>query len=143
MWAAATQAIREHPWFGTGLGTFRDVYPLYADKFVPYIVDRVHSDYLELALGLGVPAASLWVLAIAWLLLRCVAGIARRRRRRIYAIAAVGATVLIGLHSLVDFSLQMPAVAVLFAAILGVGLAQAFPKGDGWSRSAEKQSHVA
>jgi hypothetical protein len=40
---------------------------------------------------------------------------------------AVGAAILVGVHSIFDFSLQMPAIAVTFAAILGLGVAQAFP----------------
>ena len=32
---------------------------------------------------------------------------------------------LVGLHALVDFSLQIPAVAILYACILGIGCAQA------------------
>ena len=42
-----------------------------------------------------------------------------RRRDQVFALAAVGATVLVALHALVDFSLQIPAVAVTFAALLG------------------------
>lgn len=127
MWGAALQSISAHPWTGTGLGTFSDVYPLYADRFVPYVVDRAHSDYLELALGLGIPVATLCLGALAWLVLQCVVGASRRRRRRIYAVAAVAAATVVAVHSLVDFSLQMPAVSLLFAIVLGVGVAQAMP----------------
>ena len=34
---------------------------------------------------------------------------------------------LVALHALVDFSLQIPAVAVTYAALLGIGVAQATP----------------
>jgi hypothetical protein len=37
---------------------------------------------------------------------------------------AVGATVLVALHSLVDFSLQIQAIALSYAMLLGVGVAQ-------------------
>jgi len=47
-----------------------------------------------------------------------------RQRNRLYPIAAVGATVLVAVHSSVDFSLQMPAVALLYATFLGLGVAQ-------------------
>ena len=43
----------------------------------------------------------------------------------------VAATALVALHSLVDFSLQIPAVAIMYATILGIGYAQAFPTGGG------------
>jgi hypothetical protein len=43
---------------------------------------------------------------------------------------AVGATVLVGFHSIFDFSLQMPAVSVLYAVILGIGIGQSQPSRD-------------
>ena len=127
MWSAALQAIAAHPYAGSGLGTFRDVYPLFADRFIPFIVNRVHSDYLELALGLGIPAAAAWVAALLFLVGRCVAGVVQRHRRRMYAAAAIGAAAVVGVHSLIDFSLQMPAVSLLFATVLGIGVAQSMP----------------
>jgi O-antigen ligase len=126
LWADAEHAIADHALLGTGLGTFRDAYSLYAQEFEPYIVDKVHNDYLELALGLGIPAAIAWVFALAWLLATCVRGVFHRRRRRVYALAAVSATMLVAFHSLFDFSLQIPAVSILFATVMGIGLAQSF-----------------
>ena len=57
----------------------------------------------------------------------CVRGVFARRRDQLFPLVAVGATVLVGLHGLVDFSLQIPAVAVTYAAVLGIGVAQAMP----------------
>jgi len=127
MWSAATRSISEHPWLGTGLGTFSDVYPLYADRFVPYVIDRAHSDYLEFALGVGIPAAIVWWSALGLLAAMCTVGAVRRRRRRAYSVAAVGAVAVVAVHSVVDFSLQLPAVSLLFAVVLGAGLAQSLP----------------
>ena len=124
LWSAAIHAIDDYPLLGSGLGTFRDSYNLYADRFVPYVVDRAHDDYLELALGLGVPMAAACVGALGWLTWMCARGALRRRRRRLYALAAVSAAAIVALHSLVDFSLQIPAVAILFAVVMGVGLGQ-------------------
>lgn len=126
LWGVAICAIAAHPLLGTGLGTYGDVYRLYADSFIPYVVDRVHNDYLELALGLGIPAACLWIFALLILTGQCALGALMRRRRRIYAIAAVGASALAGFHSMFDFSLQMPAVSVLYAIVMGIGVAQAY-----------------
>ena len=124
LWDAARHAVEDYPFQGSGLGTFRDSYNLYAARFEPYIVDKAHSDYLELALGLGIPMAVLCVGALGWLTLMCVRGAFVRRRRRHFALAAVAAAVIVALHSLVDFSLQMPAVAFLFAVVMGIGVGQ-------------------
>lgn len=127
MWDAAARAIADHPYIGTGLGTYPDIFNLYSKTFVPYVVDRAHNDYLEFAMGVGIPAAVLWDLALLIIVVQCVSGILKRHRRRSYAMTAVGATLLVGFHSIFDFSLQMPAVAVLFAVLLGIGIGQSQP----------------
>jgi O-antigen ligase len=126
LWAAAWRMIENAPWLGLGLGSFQDAYPLYATQAFPYLMDKAHSDYLEFAAGLGVPAALCWWAAMGWCVQRLLRGVFVRRKDRIYSLAALGATVLVGLHSAVDFSLQMPAVAAVYAALLGLGIAQSY-----------------
>jgi O-antigen ligase len=124
LWDVAERAIARRPILGDGLGTYHDAYYLYADQFVPYVVDRAHNDYLEFTAGLGIPGALLWFLGLGLCAARCVRGAIQRRRRHVYAVSAVAATVLIAIHSAFDFSLQMPAVSVLYAIVLGTGLGQ-------------------
>jgi len=126
LWAAARRMITNAPFLGLGLGTFQDAYPMYATQTFPFIMDKAHSDYLEFAAGLGLPAALCWWSAILWLAVQMGLGIFRRRRGRIYPLVGLGATILVAVHSAVDFSLQVPAVAVTYAALLGVGLAQSY-----------------
>lgn len=134
-WDAALRMVRDAPLLGLGLGTYQTTYPLYSAATVPFVVDKAHNDYLELAAGWGLPAALLWWSALLWLLGICARGIFKRRRNRLYPMVALGAGILVGIHANFDFSLQMPAVALTFAAILGVGLAQALPtrKAHDWS----------
>ena len=127
MWDAAARAIADHPYTGTGLGTYPDIFNRYARSFVPYVVDRAHNDYLEFSMGVGIPAAIAWIGALLIIVIQCVLGVLRRHRRRGYAMTAVGATLLVGFHSIFDFSLQMPAVAVLYAVLLGIGIGQSQP----------------
>jgi len=127
LWNAALRMIHDAPLTGQGLGTYQLAYPFYAQRMMPFIMDKAHNDYVELAAGWGLPAAILWWLALAWLIGLCVRGVLVRRRYRVYPMLAVGASILVGVHSIFDFSLQMPAIAVTFAAILGLGVAQAFP----------------
>ncbi|MGA7676571.1 MAG: O-antigen ligase family protein [Rhizomicrobium sp.] len=127
LWAVTSRMIADAPWFGLGLGTFQDAYLLYATQVFPFVMDKAHCDYLEFAAGLGLPAAIAWWCAMAWLFVICIRGVRIRRRNRLYSLVAVGATVLVAVHSSVDFSLQMPAVALMYATLLGLGVAQAFP----------------
>jgi O-antigen ligase len=124
LWAATRRMIADAPWFGLGLGSFEDAYPLYASQTFPFAMDKAHCDYLEFAAGLGLPASVAWWAALIWITAICLRGVRRRRRNRHYAIAAIGASVLVAVHSSVDFSLQLPAVALLYAVLMGIGVAQ-------------------
>jgi len=126
LWAAAMRMVASTPLLGLGLGTFQDAYPMYATQISPFIMDKAHSDYLEFAAGLGMPAAFCWWGAVLWSVVQMGRGVFDRRKDRIYPLVGLGATILVAVHSSVDFSLQIPAVAVVYAAILGVGIAQSY-----------------
>jgi O-antigen ligase len=117
-------AIEDHPLTGTGLGSFRLVFPSYRTPAIKNLYDRAHNDYLEAALELGIPAAVCQVAAIFWLALVCLRGARRRRRDAVFPCLGLAASVLVGAHALTDFSLQIPAVATVYAFVLGLGVAQ-------------------
>ena len=120
------KAIRDAPVFGTGLGTFEAVYRVYRTGRIGATVAMAHNDYLEIALELGVPAAVCFLGALAGLALVCAAGIFTRRRNTALPATGFAACVLVGTHALVDFSLQIPAVAATFALVLGAAVAQSW-----------------
>lgn len=124
LYRAMLHAIQDNLFSGTGLGSFKSIYPMYQGMTFDGAMDFAHNDYLENALDLGLPGALLLFGILAILLAVCAGGVMKRRRDAVFACAAVAATVLVGLHALVDFSMQVPAVAVTYAAILGIGLAQ-------------------
>jgi O-antigen ligase len=130
LWHAAERMIGDAPFLGLGLGAFQSAYPLYSQNFYPFVMDKAHNDFLELAAGWGLPAAIAWLGAVAWLAAICVRGVFVRQRDRNIALTALGATILVGVHSLFDFSLQTPAISLLYAAVLGLGVAQAFPSSE-------------
>jgi O-antigen ligase len=107
LWNAAHRMILDAPLLGLGLGTFQDAYPLYATRVFPFVMDKAHCDYLEFVAGIGLPAALAWFGAIAWLVARCIKGVRIRQRNQQYCIVALAASVLVAVHSSVDFSLQI------------------------------------
>jgi len=117
------QAINLSPWTGYGIGSYRQTFSIFADESTGNFA-RAHNDWLETIFELGFPAAVLWFIVLAGLTLRCLWGFFRRRRDHIYPVIGFCAGVLVGLHSFVDFSLQIPAVAVTFSVLLGVGVGQ-------------------
>ncbi len=126
LWDAALRMIRDSPLLGLGLGSYQSAYPMYSDVIMRFVMDKAHNDYLELAAGWGLPAAIAWLSAMGWFVWLCARGVLTRRRHRAYPMLAVGASALVGVHSIFDFSLQMPAIALTYACLLGLGLAQAF-----------------
>lgn len=126
VFASTLTAINDHFWAGIGLGTFDPVFAMYRDSALQHSWDKAHNVYLETMLELGVPAAALLFLSIGWIVAMCARGYFIRRRDRNYPLIAVGCAVIAAAHSLVDFSLQIPAVAITFAALLGLGFAQSF-----------------
>ena len=127
IYALALEMIRDRPWLGQGYGGFEPIFMLYRDPRFELIFDRAHNTYLEHAVELGLPATILLYAAMALLFGYLLAGVFRRRRNRIFPLVAASSTVLVGFHALVDFSVQIPAVAVTYAAIMGLGLARATP----------------
>ncbi len=122
-------AIADRPLLGTGLGTFPAVYRSYRTAQIRPGVAMAHNDYLEMLLELGIPAATLFILALLMLTGICARGVWLRRRGYEYPALGFAVCVLLGLHSLVDFSLQIPAVAATFALMLGLAIAQSQPTG--------------
>ncbi len=129
VYAQTWQAIGNAPCTGYGLGGFAQVFPLYAEPGVSNY-DKAHNDWLETVFELGWPAALVWFAILAGLALRCLLGFFQRRRDHVYPLLGFCASLLVGLHALVDFSLQIPGVAVTFAALLGVGAAQSWSSTD-------------
>ena len=118
------RGIAENPVLGFGYGTFSDSFRLYDRVEMPVHFDRAHNTWLENLFELGLPAALALFAAMGGLAWACFNGV--RRRHRDWALPATGvaATVLVASHAMVDFSLQIPAVAVLYACIMGLACAQ-------------------
>jgi O-antigen ligase len=124
IYSSMVHAIHDNLFLGTGLGTFKSIYPMYQGATFDGAMDFAHNDYLENALDLGLPGTIFLFAILAILVATCLLGVVKRRRDALFACAAVSASLLVGLHALVDFSMQIPAVAVTYMAILGTGVAQ-------------------
>ena len=144
------RAIQDRPLLGHGLGAFVEGFPLYRDETlaVGKIWNAAHASWLELVMGVGIPAALGLGLALALLVKTCIGGVLTRKRDTFAPIAALAASLLLGLHSLIDFSIQTPAVAMAYSMILGLGVAQSRSSrddsalGQGSGASARLAMHV-
>lgn len=122
--AATVTAIADYPLFGTGFATFQEVFPVYrtAECGIRGIWFEAHNSWLEGYLGLGLAFAVLVAVCIWRIASICVRGIRQRRRMRAIPVFAIAATTYVGLHSLVDFTIQIPGIAIYFSALISSAL---------------------
>lgn len=128
LYALILRAIADQPVLGTGLGSFPGVFSIYRTAaFDPFVLpSKAHNSYLSNALELGIPATLLLLLALAMIAVIALRGLRVRRRGQMFPMLGLAALTTVGVHSLVDFSLEIPAVAVAFSGLAGVCCAQSF-----------------
>ncbi|HKY95639.1 MAG TPA: O-antigen ligase family protein [Kiloniellales bacterium] len=130
LYGLTLEAIALRPLAGSGLGSFPAIYLERRDEASGTEAlnqVRVHNSYLEIALEAGVPAALLLFGTLGTILVLQLRSLPRAGVERRFAGIAAAATLLFAVHSLIDFPVQMPGIAVTFAALAGMGLAQSFP----------------
>jgi O-antigen ligase len=128
VYQSCVEAIRQRPLLGTGIGTFADIFPSLrsAESSGWGVWDYAHSTILELAVEMGLPIAAMVVVAAAAsLVILARAALHSQGRSRSALSAITGIAVLTYVHSLIDFSLQIPGYLIVFAILLGGGLARA------------------
>jgi O-antigen ligase len=122
IYATMVDAIPNYLLFGSGVGSFPLVFPMFEDpaQVTRIYANHAHNDYLELILETGLPGLLLLAASLFWWGRRAVL-VWRGRGNRIFlerAAAIASAVVLI--HSLVDYPARTAAIMSLFAACLAI-----------------------
>ncbi len=122
------KGIAQRPLLGVGYGAFEAAFPLIRDETIrgDLVYDKAHNSYLEFAFEAGLPAFLAMMAVLGALVWRVARGARNRRRDRVFPCIGIGASALVASHALVDFSIQIPAVAMTFALLLGVAVAQSW-----------------
>jgi O-antigen ligase/polysaccharide polymerase Wzy-like membrane protein/PDZ domain-containing protein len=129
MWQDGLRLVRQHPWFGVGMGTIFNhwqewnirAYALY------HVQWHFHSDFVQLAVERGLPALAAWVWFLVANLIFLV-GLLRRVRTRSRFAAGVVTGVLAGfvaflLSSLVEYTLIDETLVMLLFSFFGMAVA--------------------
>jgi O-antigen ligase len=126
VYAITLGSILDNPVLGYGYGTFSDVFPMFRDRSISVQGKwtMAHNTYLEVFQGLGLIFGSILLTSVGFLVFYCLKGAAARQTSATAPAVATGVAFLVGVHSLVDFSLQIQAVALTFMSVLGAGVAQ-------------------
>jgi O-antigen ligase len=121
IFSTTLRATKDFMPFGSGLGSFQSVYPLYEtpQEVTTTFVVHAHNEYAELALELGIAGIVLMLLFLAWWII----GVWRAWRTvepGPFARAASIASAAVLIHSLVDFPLRTAAIAACFGMCLAL-----------------------
>jgi O-antigen ligase/Tfp pilus assembly protein PilF len=124
LWQDSLAMIADFPGLGVGLGAWSELFPRYQRASADEIYYReAHNDYLQLLAEtglLGTLLAAFGLCQVASLLRGALSRPPDPSRRLL--IACMAALFLMLLHELCDFSLRIPANALLFTAILGAAM---------------------
>ena len=128
VYGLVAEAIGRRPLLGAGAGSFEMLFPSLRTTDLGNwgVWDYAHSTIVEIAFEMGLPIAGMVALAAAasiFLLVR--RALDAEQRYRVLLAAIVGIAVTTYLHSLIDFSLQIPGYAIPFGILIGCGLADA------------------
>jgi O-antigen ligase len=121
------EGIKTAPLTGYGFGTFKEGIRLFSVPNTAWATwSFAHNTYLELAFTIGILGAAVLLIGIGIIIFHIMRGVKNRRRCQIYPIMGLAVATLIGMHSLFDFSVQIPAVGWSFSFLLGVAWAQSW-----------------
>ncbi|QNG48502.1 O-antigen ligase family protein [Sphingobium yanoikuyae] len=123
-WANTRHAIGTYFPAGSGLGSFRTIYPTVEplEQVGPLRVNNAHNDYLEFALEAGLPGLILLILVLALIAGATIHGLrpSNPPRRRALILACAGGLFILMGFSLVDYPLRMHSIAIVAAMLLGL-----------------------
>jgi O-antigen ligase len=123
--AATFDLWRRYPVTGTGLGSFRESFPMVQPAGLEGSWWHAHNDLLEMLATGGVVGLGLLLLGLVALVLRLDRSLRRgsRSEDRAAGLAALGALATLGVHELFDFGLTMPGNWVPAVAVCGMAVA--------------------
>lgn len=118
------------PWTGMGLGTFHRFNQLLigpGHNEVLWNLGALHNVFLQWIFEAGFLGAAAMFSAVGILFVLTLGGLRRRRFGRTWIAGSTAISTVVLSHGLIDFGLQVPAIAALWALVLGVGVSVSRP----------------
>jgi hypothetical protein len=127
----AKPLVVDHAWIGIGRGAFETVYPAYRPNPGHSLLTNPENLLVQWSAEWGVPVAALAALFFFWLIRPTRMGATRSG----VAAGAVGGIIILVLQNLVDFSLELPSVAIAVVVLVGSCWGDTARRGVGkWDR---------
>jgi O-antigen ligase len=117
VWSRSVAALKDYFPFGTGLGSFSQVYPLYEplEHITNIYPPHAHNDYLELVLELGLGGVIVIIGFSWWLTTKSFNLILTPYQKSSIAHYAIISAFLCLAHSSVDYPMRTIAISAVFA----------------------------
>lgn len=115
--------IKDFPFFGTGLGTFKYVFAACKTDPRQYFVDYLHNDYIQFIIECGMVSFSIFLFYVykyfktALLQLKHIGP--GKNQRYLWA-CSFSTAIALGVHSIVDFNMHIPANIICFLLIVSL-----------------------
>lgn len=120
-WWDAWQAARDFLFLGSGIGTYRLVYPIYTDTNQQSLFYHAENIYIEALVEGGLLGLCLLLVSLAAVGVSCYRLLIQREDKHSLACGAVGLFLLVSqaVHACFDFGLYLPANTQLLALLCG------------------------
>ena len=135
IWVDTFKIIKDFPIFGSGLGTFTWVFPMYQTSHILGHRTHAENDYLQLTSEVGLLGIILATVLFLFLLFRAISGIrslSPNNSQRYIALGAMVGILALMFHSIAERNIQVPSNAflytILWAMVLRVSIHSEFKK---------------
>lgn len=130
MYRSAQHILKQYPIWGIGIGALPVVLPSYTEWSVNKYIERLHSDWLEITVGMGYAGVGLLFLGLFGFVIQALKRIKKlETRKQFLYISFLSALLTMAVGSLVDFHFFIPGCALVFFLVLGLVMAPTFHKG--------------
>jgi len=126
VWKDCYQAIKDFPLFGSGLGTFKYIYPLYKENLKAAVdYHYAHNDYIHLLVETGLLGFSCLMIGLIILFKDAIKFLNYNTKIRnsfgyFITLGALSGIISILVHSFADFNLHIPSNALYFTTMIGI-----------------------
>ena len=118
IWVGTLQIIKGFPLFGSGLGTFVQVFPMHSSIHVRGLVTHAENDFLQLASEVGLIGFGVLLALFVFLFFKVASGLRKLAQgdpRKYIGVGALIGILALMFHSLVEKNIQVPANSFLYA----------------------------
>lgn len=128
IWKDTINMVRDFPVLGTGLGTFKSIYPHYQTGRSRLLFEHAENDYIEILTDTGIAGLIVIITMLFFFFYKIIRSWRRRRNNFVKCMAAGGlaSCIAIAVHGFTDFNMRIPANALLLTVIAGLAYASVY-----------------